>query len=267
MNTPGFSVNRATRYLPYIVLVGIGIGTANFTVNGSLNWIQWSIQSVVTSFIIGYSLVVIGTNRQWFQYRIKNVLSRHFLLTCLFFLLGVLATEVEHVIRSVVFQTETFAPFSSFKMHLFNGIISLILGFSFFTGYYRYKDKDLITEHEEGSKLSEDIVHKVPVKQGESILLIPLSELVYLEAYDNYAFVITQNGEKKLCDYSLGFLEKRLPDNFSRVHRKYIVNQDHIKDIRPHLNGRYMIRFLQQVEPITSSKSYLSTIKSMIKID
>ncbi len=267
MNNHGFSVNRATRYLPYIVLVGIGIGTANFTINGSLNWIQWTIQSVVTSMIIGYSLVIIGTNRQWFLARMRSILLRYFLLACIFFLLGIIATEVEHMIRSVVFQSETFAPFSSIKMYIFNGIISLILGFSFFTGYYRFKDRDQLTDREEASKLSEDVVHKVPVKQGESIILIPLNEVVYFEAYDNYAYVITRNTEKRLCDYSLGFLEKRMPINFSRVHRKYIVNQDCIKDIRPHLNGRYMIRFLQSIEPITSSKTYLTTIKSMIKIE
>lgn len=267
MNKPSFSVNRATRYLPYIILVGIGIGTANFTINGSLNWIQWSIQSVVTSLIIGYSLVVIGTNRQWFLSRISSTLLRYFLLAGIFFLLGMIATEVEHIIRSVVFQSEAFAPFSSVKMYIFNGIISLILGFSFFTGYYRFKDREQIIERKEESKFSGDVVDKVPVKQGDSIILIPLNEVVYLEAYDNYAFVITKDGKKKLCDYSLGFLEKRMPEKFSRIHRKYIVNQDSIKDIRPHLNGRYIIRFLQQVEPITSSKSYLATIKSIIKID
>ena len=49
-----------------------------------------------------------------------------------FFLVGVLATEVEFIIRSLVFQSQLFQPFTAGKMYLFNGIISLILGFSFF---------------------------------------------------------------------------------------------------------------------------------------
>ena len=52
---------------------------------------------------------------------------------------------------------------------------------------------------------------------------------------------------------------------FSRVHRKYIVNKTYIKKITPHLNGRYIIAFTINLEAITSSKSYIDTIRKLIK--
>ena len=97
---------------------------------------------------------------------------------------------------------------------------------------------------------------------------IPDDEIVYFEAFDNYAFLYNARGEKKLCDYSLLFLEQRLDNTFARIHRKYIVNTNYIKEIRPHLNGRYLILFTTEaLDAITSSKSYAAAIRRLIKIE
>ncbi len=112
-----------------------------------------------------------------------------------------------------------------------------------------------------------DAITSIPVKQGENILLIPIQDIVYFEAFDNYSFVHTLTGEKKLCDYSLIFLEKRLSNNFSRMHRKYIVNKNHIKQIKPHVNSRYLIVFNTGLDPIISSKGYATLIRKLIKIE
>ena len=111
-------------------------------------------------------------------------------------------------------------------------------------------------------------IAKIPVKKGETILLIAVEEIAYFEAYDNYAFVFDVKGNKMLCDYSLLFLEKRLGHSFIRIHRKFIVNTLHIKQIKPQLNSRYLIEFDKpQLEPISSSKSYAASIRSLIKIE
>ncbi len=255
-----FNFKQANRYLLHIVFVGIGIGTANYIMNGKLNWIQWSIQSLSTSFLIGYTLIIIGLNKSWFKHYFKTIGKLYLFIFVAFFLVGVLATEVEHVIRSLVFQNQQFQPLSSGKMYLFNGIISLILGYSFFQyGLPKNKPDKLLD--------SGDAITNVPVKQGENILLVPIGDVVYFEAFDNYSFLYTLTGEKRLCDYSLRFLEKRLNKKFSRVHRKYIVNESHIKQIKPYLNGRYLILFDNVLAPITSSKKYVTIIRKLIKIE
>ncbi|MEL6924088.1 MAG: LytTR family DNA-binding domain-containing protein [Bacteroidota bacterium] len=110
-------------------------------------------------------------------------------------------------------------------------------------------------------------MHQIPVKQGESILLINTATILYFEAYDNYAFVYDEQGGKRLCDYSLLFLAERLEDHFLRIHRKYIINTRFIRQIKPHLNGRYLIE-LDGPDSIslTSSKSYGEAIRQLIRL-
>ncbi len=276
MNAVKFQLKQANQFLPHILLVAIGIGTANYILNGNLNWMQWVIQSISTSFIIGYTLVLVGYNKPWFTYYFTSNNRLLLFIFFVFFLAGVIATEIEHLIRSLVFRNQPFTPFSSGKMYLFNGIISLILGYSFFlSDFLKRKSVDHIESGEkvESPKTEGDIllnnnttITNIPVKQGDNIFLISIEEIAYFEAFDNYSFVFNLLGEKKLCDYSLIFLEKRLTKNFSRIHRKYIVNEDHIKQIKPHLNGRYRIIFNNKLDPITSSKGYATSIRKLIKI-
>ncbi len=273
MTAKPFYFKEANRFIPYILVIGIGIGTANFTINGGLNWIQWVVQSVVTSFIVGYGLVLIVLNKSWFLAHFKSKLIFYLFFVLAFFLIGVLATEIENLIRSLVFRSQQFALFSAGKMYVFNGIISLILGYSFLQNNLLKIKNTKSQAHLENQKkevvekATSSSINKIPVKQGDNIVLISIEDIVYFEAYDNYSFVYNMEGEKRLCDYSLIFLEKRLNKSFARVHRKYIVNKNHIKQITPHLNGRYLIMFdSSKIDSINSSKGYLETIKGLIKI-
>ncbi|PIB28501.1 LytR/AlgR family response regulator transcription factor [Maribacter sp. 4G9] len=261
-----FELKKANRFLPYIVLVGLGIGTANFIMNGDLNWIQWAIQSLFTSFLIGYTTVLVAVNKPWLKININPVWKLYIVLLSIFLIIGFFATEVEHVIRSLIFKSEPYQPFSAGKMYLFNGVISAVLGFSIFHNNHLIQSSN--TKSIEKNLKSSDISSSIPVKQGDNILLIPIQEIVYFEAYDNYSFVYDLNGKKRLCDYSLLFLERRLEKKFSRIHRKYLVNENHIKQIKPYINGRYIIEFsIKGLSSITSSKSYSNTIRRIIKIE
>ncbi|MFP2996513.1 LytTR family DNA-binding domain-containing protein [Spongiivirga sp. MCCC 1A20706] len=276
MTSNPFFFKEANRFIPFIAVIGIGIGSANYLLNGDLNWIQWVIQSLSTSFVIGYSLVLIVLNKSWFLFYLKTKLKLYIFFTLVFFLIGVLATEIEHMIRSLIFQNIQFQLFTSGKMYLFNGIIALILGYSFFqNNLIKAKNEKPVHSEQSSPALKKsnsesataNPINKIPIKQGENIALIPIESVVYFEAYDNYSFIYSKTGKKQLCDYSLMFLESRLSENFARVHRKYIVNENYIKQIKPHLNGRYVIVFNDvKIGQITSSKGYLSTIKNLIKI-
>ncbi len=279
MSDTQFEFKKANRFLPYILLVGLGIGSANFIMNGGLNWIQWTIQALSTSFLIGYTTVLLAMNKTWLKINIRPILNLYVVLISVFLLVGFFATEIEHVIRALIFKSESYLPFSAGKMYFFNGVISSVLGFSLFENnnlIHGIKKKSiennlkLDSEVSSNKKFSDssDITSSIPVKQGDNILLIPTKEIVYFEAYDNYSFVYDVNGQKRLCDYSLLFLEKKLENLFSRIHRKYLVNENHIKQIKPHINGRYVIEFsLKGLSPITSSKTYSDTIRRLIKIE
>lgn len=276
MNNKAFDIKIARQYLPHIFFIAIGIGTANYIMHGRINWIQSIILSISTSFIIGFSLVTIILNKSWFESRLNPSWKLNIVFFILFFLLGVIATEVEQLIENLVFSNEKYRPFLNAKMCLFNGIISLMLGFSFIRSKLLLSDESLIPKNSQQvnraaqpDQNSAPIppLQKIPVKKGEAIFLIPIQDIVYFEAFDNYSFVYDTKGEKRLCDYSLLFLQKRLDERFMRIHRKYIVNTNHIKQVKPHLNARYIIEFeSSKLSPIISSKSYTSSIRTLIKI-
>lgn len=274
-----FGLKKANRFLPHILLVGLGIGSANFIMNGGLNWIQWVIQSLFTSLLIGYTSVLVAINKPWLKININPIWKLYVVMLSIFIIIGFFATEVEHIIRSLIFKSESYQAFSAGKMYLFNGVISAVIGLSIFhnnhfvqSGSTKSVEKKLKSQSERSldqkTSSSNDVTSNIPVKQGDNILLIPIQEIVYFEAYDNYSFVYDVNSKKMLCDYSLLFLEQRLGKKFSRIHRKYLVSEKHIKQIKPYINGRYIIEFsIKGLSSITSSKSYSNTIRSIIKIE
>ncbi|MEM7515052.1 MAG: LytTR family DNA-binding domain-containing protein [Bacteroidota bacterium] len=266
MIPPHFDLTKANKYLPQIILIGLGIGTANFFIHGELNWFQWAILSTVTSLIIGYTLVSLSANRSWLERRVTLKAFLFLLVGVAFFLVGVIALEIETLISKLVLQTGPYQPLSAGDMYLFNGTISLVLGFSFFLNKLLFKEA-VSTSVEETDGKEEAIIRQIPVKKGESIFLIPVEEIVCFEAYDNYSYVYSLTGERRLCDYSLLFLEQRLDNQFSRVHRKYIVNTSHIQQIKPHLNGRFLLLLEgKEIPEIISSKSYGPVIRQLIKL-
>ncbi|MFC5284587.1 LytR/AlgR family response regulator transcription factor [Pedobacter alpinus] len=80
-------------------------------------------------------------------------------------------------------------------------------------------------------------IKTLTVKIGDKILLIPLHQIVAIEAEDKYVFLLTEDGNKHLTDFTLTGLEEKLPDVFCRIHRSIIINTDKIKEIRKSFNG------------------------------
>ena len=126
--------------------------------------------------------------------------------------------------------------------------------------------KEKVAKSEITDKLQEKLT-TIPIRKGENILLYPTAEILFFEAYDNYAFLFDFEGKKHLCNYSLLHLEKKLAPDFLRVHRKYLVNKHQIAQFKPHLKGRFVIEFKNKHKTtITSSSSYTHVIKSLMKL-
>ena len=155
-------------------------------------------------------------------------------------------------------------PYHFFRLdggHAFNAILSPILGFTF--------DKVLgeIRTKEEPTAVAKTLLEKIPVKKGDHTIFVQVEKIAYIEASDMYAYLHLKDGQKHLCDYALGFLAERLPNSFLRIHRKYIVNQNQVIQIAPHLKGRYELTLADKDNSkLVSSNSYTQVIKSMIKI-
>lgn len=88
--------------------------------------------------------------------------------------------------------------------------------------------------------------------------LIPYNQISYFEACEKKIMLYTANEEYSFYD-TLDSLEKKLPENFVRCHRSFIVSKDKISKIA--LSKGYMT--LEQGEMIPVSRTYRSAVKEL----
>lgn len=103
----------------------------------------------------------------------------------------------------------------------------------------------------------------LPIKTGDRINLVRFEKISYMEANDKYVFIHTTEGLKHITDQSLTTLEEKLPEQFYRIQKSYIINKDRIKEMHRHFNGRYLF-IMDDVKTtrLTSGRTYHDNIKS-----
>ena len=85
-------------------------------------------------------------------------------------------------------------------------------------------------------------IEKLPVNQDGRMILIPYTQIIFVEAYEDYSYVHTAN-QKFLTSHRLKYLEERLgPHRFFRVHRKYLVNLEMVTEIASLPGSNFMLR-------------------------
>jgi len=103
----------------------------------------------------------------------------------------------------------------------------------------------------------------LPIKTGDRIHLIKFEQISYLEAHDKYVFIHTIDGQKHLTDQTLSSLEEKLPEQFYRVQKSYILNKEKIREMHRHFNGRYLfVLDDKHGSRITSGRTYHEGIKT-----
>ncbi|HEY6504592.1 MAG TPA: LytTR family DNA-binding domain-containing protein [Chitinophagaceae bacterium] len=103
----------------------------------------------------------------------------------------------------------------------------------------------------------------LPIKTGDRITLLRFENIAYLEAQDKYVFVFTLDGQKHLTDQSLTTLTEKLPAQFHRIHKSYIINKEKIREMHRHFNSRYL--FIMEDKNgtrITSGRTYHDGIRA-----
>ena len=74
-------------------------------------------------------------------------------------------------------------------------------------------------------------VERIPVVKSGRKVLVPIEQIRYIEAKDDYSCIYTDN-DRFLSTISLAKLEEKLaPHGFFRVHRGYIVNLEFVEDV------------------------------------
>ena len=101
------------------------------------------------------------------------------------------------------------------------------------------------------------------IKTGDRINLIRFENISYVEASDKYVFIHTVEGQKHITDQSLAALGEKLPSQFYRIQKSYIINKEKIKEMHRHFNGRYLfIMDDKEASRLTSGRTYHDTIRA-----
>jgi len=260
---------KVNRFIPFLMILGIALGFAEIFMGSSYNNIQVILVHILTTFLIGYSMLVILLNHNSLFSTLSNIWFKYFVWMILLIIVALVASEIEVIFRTVVFDNKPYQFLSGGNIYLLNAIVTTAVGIgSYLSINFEWPKKDILQEDKPASDKTPETepITQIPIKQGENIVLLAVDEVAFIEAYDNYSMVYDLSGRKQLSDYSLIFLESRLNRNFIRIHRKHIINKNQIAKIQSHLNGRYVIE-MKNDKKVMSSKSYAPLIKSMIKLN
>jgi two-component system LytT family response regulator len=106
---------------------------------------------------------------------------------------------------------------------------------------------------------------RVVVKDGTKIKIIPVSQIHYLEASDDYVKIVTASGTF-LKKRTMNFFEQSLSQyHFVRVHRSYMVNTQLITRIDPYEKDGHMI-LLSTGARLPVSKAGYAKLKEVLGI-
>lgn len=89
--------------------------------------------------------------------------------------------------------------------------------------------------------------------KGEYVLK---EKIIYIEAYESYAWLYLNNGDRLLSCKPIGYYEENLADNgFVRIHRSYLINLSHLKTYE----SKYRLIYLKGeiVLPVSFRKNRL----------
>mgnify|MGYP003575802224 CR=1 FL=1 len=105
--------------------------------------------------------------------------------------------------------------------------------------------------------------NRIVVKEGGNIRIIPVHEVLYLEAYDDYVKIYTGK-EMFLKKKTMSFYENALdPAQFVRVHRSYMIALTQLTRIEP-LEKDTHVALLKNGVRIPLSKSGYTKLKSVL---
>jgi two-component system, LytTR family, response regulator len=107
-------------------------------------------------------------------------------------------------------------------------------------------------------------VHRLVIRTGGRVLFIPLSEVEWLEAADNYVRVHTR-GHSHVMRSQLSALSARLdPAAFLRVHRSAIINLNALTSLQPKAHGEF-VAHLRSGAQVPVSRTHSGALREVLK--
>ena len=122
-------------------------------------------------------------------------------------------------------------------------------------------------EHEQTFALTENTLNKLISKNGERIFLLSPADIKFIKSEQGNSLAWNGDTFHHLSD-TLDQLEHALvAKNFVRIHRSYLVNVDHIKEIQRWFNGKLMVIVNDDVKSeLSTSRAGADKLKQLLHI-
>lgn len=111
-----------------------------------------------------------------------------------------------------------------------------------------------------------NVVERIPVEKGGRKVLIPVDQIRYIMAKDDYSCLFTDD-DRYLSTTSLAQYEAKLCDyGFFRVHRRYIVNLANIEDVETSASGAIQLGITGTDDRIPVSRRRVVPLKKALNL-
>ncbi|TDQ16313.1 LytTR family two component transcriptional regulator [Algoriphagus boseongensis] len=129
--------------------------------------------------------------------------------------------------------------------------------------YLEQAAKEQIEEEKSALNALAEKSNRLVVRVKNDIKIIPVQEVSYFEAEDDYIGIHTSEG-KFLKKMTMKSLEESLDSGkFARVHRSFIINLNEITGIEPYERDSYLVK-LRKGEKIPVSKTGYSRLRQVL---
>lgn len=107
--------------------------------------------------------------------------------------------------------------------------------------------------------------NRIVVKNGSDIRIVPVQDVMYIEAYDDYVKLFTRDSyylKKKTMNYYEQVLDN---SRFFRTHRSYIINLQELTKIEPLEKNTYMA-ILKSGKKVPLSRTGYTRLKEILGV-
>ncbi|MEQ1675144.1 MAG: LytTR family DNA-binding domain-containing protein [Chitinophagaceae bacterium] len=108
---------------------------------------------------------------------------------------------------------------------------------------------------------------KIPLSTTNGLLFVKIADVMYCESSGNYTHFFLNDDKKIVVSRQLGEYEKLLPENnFTRIHDKYIINLNYIKEYIKGSGGEVVLENGKEIPVATRRKEdFLARFEKWIK--
>jgi len=125
--------------------------------------------------------------------------------------------------------------------------------------------KERITAEKIQALQPEELTDRIAVKDGTRIHVIPLKDLIYIQANGDYILLVSSTGQY-LKEQTMKSMESQLPAlQFIRVHRSFIVNVSYIQKVELHGKETYRVS-LKNGDAIKASQAGYKLLREQLAL-